>query len=152
MTNQLTKEDLNKVKPESLVKLRLIDESDGSGESVWAEPLGEEKFRIRNIPLAVGYNILDTVETERIDGRLQATKLVERPVMHKTSLQYDKSEEGLEEFRQLAAELEQNELVFVEGMVLGFALVAYPENFDFEQWCGEHDIDPDEDTHETVEE
>jgi hypothetical protein len=50
-----------------------------TGESVWAEPLGDERFRIEGMPmLAHGYGYGDVVAADRRDGLLCVREVLER--------------------------------------------------------------------------
>jgi hypothetical protein len=60
------------------VKIELGDDV-CAAESLWAEPLGNRRYRLRNVPfLAYGYSEDDVVNATEIDGRLVVTDIAER--------------------------------------------------------------------------
>jgi hypothetical protein len=75
----------DKQRPESsegLVKVTFdLPERDGSGttESFWAEPVGGNLYRLRNVPFYLyGFSEQDTVRAEENEGRLAVTGIAER--------------------------------------------------------------------------
>jgi hypothetical protein len=65
------------------ITIELHDDQFGT-ESLWAEPLGEGFYRLRNVPiLAFGYSEQDVVSTDEVDGRRVVTG-VSQPGGHST--------------------------------------------------------------------
>jgi hypothetical protein len=60
------------------VAIDLKDEAYGV-ETVWAEPLGNGLYRLRNVPfMACGYSEQDVVNAAEINGQLSVTAVAER--------------------------------------------------------------------------
>ena len=67
---------------EGLVKVTFdLPEKDGTfaTESLWAEPIGDDLYRLRNVPFYLcGFSEQDTVKAEEHEGRLVVRSIVER--------------------------------------------------------------------------
>jgi len=67
---------------EGLVKVTFdLPEKEGAlaTESLWAEPIGDNLYRLRNVPFYLrGFSEQDTVRAEEHEGRLAVTDIVER--------------------------------------------------------------------------
>jgi hypothetical protein len=75
----------DKLQPKSsdgLVKVTFnLPDKDGTfaTESLWAEPIGDGLYRLRNVPFYVrGFSEQDTVKAEEHEGRLLVRSIVER--------------------------------------------------------------------------
>lgn len=92
------------------------------GESMWAEDLGNNRYKLANIPLEAKFNIDDIVSGKMVAGRLEIDQLLEQSEYGKAYLSY----EDKDTFKQFfdAAEKCGGK---VEGLMPGVAVIAFPE-------------------------
>lgn len=65
---------------EPLTKVAIqLDQSTYEVETLWAEPVGGDLYRLRNVPfLAYGYSEQDLVRADEVDGRLVVRGVAKR--------------------------------------------------------------------------
>jgi len=106
----MNEESLDK-STEGLVKVLFElpeDETHRSAETLWAEPVGSELYRLRNIPIYVyGFSSVDIVTAVSIDDRLTVTGIASRSghSTYRVFLSEDSSSESFENDWASLAEL-----------------------------------------------
>ncbi len=126
---------------ENYVRIRYSGDETG-----WAERVGENRYRIDNIPLATDLNIDDVVACEEKDyGLHEITDVLERIFTHKSGVNYEKKE-------QYAALREKVKAAGfkIEGMVgpshfgPGICVIAHNESFDVKSLIKEIGIESEQ--------
>ena len=108
-----------------LTKVTLqLNEPEFEVETLWAEPVAEGLFRLRNVPfLAYGFSEQDVVTVSEVDDRLMVTGVAERG-RHSTSRIFLKQSADEEQFRPMWSR-SQLLAVHTSGLIAGLSASTF---------------------------